>query len=139
MAIVFVSPRRRQKVLFSVIISSFLLFAVFVSLAVFLSKSKTIPVDAVFSKPEISLDFNFLNSELLKSMEKLEKMQIQFDYKATTKEAKETEGKISATSAQEAANILKERGLNVLNLEKSKIGRENPFTPYYQNQAPNKK
>jgi hypothetical protein len=132
MAIVFVSPKKKQKIFFTAIILASLFFVVAVSLGVFLSKAKKVPISEVFLKPEISIDFSFLSSDLLESLEALSKMQIQFDYQAITEDGKKAAGKISATTIEEAKKLLEGQNLKDIVLEKTKAGRENPFAPYYQ-------
>lgn len=133
MAIVFVSPRQRQKMFLTAIIAVFLLIFVIIALSIFLSKPKEVqPTQLVFNKPKVNVDFKVLDSEQFKSLEPFIQMQNQYNYKATTKKGRQIEGKVFATSIEEAQNILTGLNLNVVSVEEIKAGRENPFTPYYQ-------
>lgn len=137
MAIVFVSPRQRQKMFLMIITAVFLLIFVVIGLSIFLAKPKEVPqAQLVFNKPKVNVDFKVLDSEQFKALEPFVQMQNQYSYKATTKSGRVIEGKVFAISIDEAENILKGFNLNIVSVEEVKPGRENPFTPYYQAPAP---
>lgn len=135
MAIVFVSPKQRQRVFFVAIISSFALLLLIIALLIFIPKPKAVLEEEVFSKPKIDINFDFLNSEKIKVLEIPIKTQMQFDYEATTENNKQVSGRISAFSKEEAEVLLKRQKLTVEKLQETKFGRENPFVPYYQTQV----
>jgi len=139
MAIVFVSPRQRQKTFLMAIIAVFVLIFVVIALAIFLARPKEIPqAQLVFNKPKVNVDFKVLDLDQFKKLEPFVQMQNQYDYKATTKTKiiKTIEGKIFAISIEDAQNKLKALNLNVASVVEVKAGRENPFTPYYQAALP---
>jgi hypothetical protein len=129
MAIVFISPKQRQKMFFIGITVVFFLFIISVSLMVFLSKPKQVPQGLVFNKPKINVDLNTLDSDMVRNLEPWSEMKTQFDYRAT-KDGQIVEGKIEANSIEEARKILDDIGLSPSFLEESQIGRDNPFEPY---------
>jgi len=131
MAVVFISPKQRQKVFFLGIISLAALFVIVVAFLVFLSKPEEIPAEIVWNKPKINIDIKVFDSEPFKALELFEDMQIQFKYTALNKKNKIMTGFVSATSLEEAKTILEGMGLAVSSLEEAEIGREDPFTPYY--------
>lgn len=136
MAVVFISPKERQKVFFIGITIVLILFLVSVSFGVFLAKPKEVSSNLVFNKPKITINMSVFDSDQFKKLQPFSEMQIQFQYKARQENQNIIEGFISATSADEARDILENAGLTVINLTEAEIGRENPFTPYFQQAAP---
>ena len=68
MAIVFVSPKKKQILFFSLIAGFFLLLLLTIILFVFLMKPEAMPAEKVFKKPNINIDFSILDSERLKEL-----------------------------------------------------------------------
>lgn len=131
MAVVFISPKQRQKMFFMGITAMFLLFLIIVFLGVFLSGPKEVPQVLVFNKPKVSIDMAIFDSAQFKELQPFIPMEIQFAYKATTKDKKAVMGFISSISEEKAIEVLKDKGLTVTEIKEAEIGRENPFTPYY--------
>ena len=132
MAIVFISPKQRQRMFFTGITILFLLFLLVVSFGVFLSKPKPAPNQIVLNKPKIDINLQVLESEQVKILEPAAQMDLQFKYAAITDKGSKTSGIITAVSETEARKILLGMQMTGIVLEEAKIGRENPFTPYYQ-------
>jgi predicted tellurium resistance membrane protein TerC len=132
MAVVFISPKQRQKVFFVGITAVFLLFLLVISLGVFLSKPKEDSYVLVFNKPKVSIDMSVFDSEQFKNLQLFPEMEIQYSYKALDKNNQPTAGFISATSQDGAVASLKAAGLSVSDIRETGIGRDNPFIPYYQ-------
>ena len=130
MAVVFISPKQRQKMFFMGITAMFLLFLIIISLGVFLSGPKEVPQVLVFNKPKVSIDMSIFDSAQFKDLQPFIPMEIQFSYKATSV-GRPVVGFISAISQEKAIEILEDRGLTVTEIREAEIGRENPFTPYY--------
>lgn len=140
MAIVFISPKERQKALLLGIIGLFVVVLIVIGLTVFLAKPKSVPVEKVFKAPKIEVNFEVLESNQIKNLTVFEKIEKEFNYWAKTKDGSDQQGKITATSSEEATATLEELGLSVVNLEEIKGGKENPFLPYYEvTPAPKKK
>ena len=59
-------------------------------------------------------------------------MNIFYSYKAITKTKQPRGGFISAVSQNEARTKLEGSGLTVVEIKEAEIGRDNPFTPYYE-------
>jgi predicted tellurium resistance membrane protein TerC len=129
MAVVFISPKQRQKMFLVGIATVFLLFLIVVSFGVFLSKPKEIQTPLVFNKPKINIDMKVFDSEQFKNLQPLQNIEMQFSYKGL-KDKKSLTGIISAASLEQARKILEDMGLTVTELKEIEIGRENPFTPY---------
>ena len=110
----------------------FLLFLVVVSLGVFLSKPKEVLPVMVFNKPKVNIDMKVFDSDQFKNLQPFTEMETQYSYKAATKDNKLKTGSISAVSADQAKAVLESMGLSVSELKEIEIGRDNPFTPYYQ-------
>jgi len=132
-AVVFISPKHRQRVFFAGITVIFFLFLLAVSLGVFLAKPKEVSRTIVFNKPKVDINMSIFESEQFKNLQPFTKMQIQYSYTATTKTDQPKSGFITAASIDQAREILVSMGLNIIKLEEAEIGRDNPFTPYYQN------
>lgn len=131
MAIVFVSPKQRQKMFFLGITILFLLVLFTVVIFVFFSKSKPDPEEQVFKKPEIKINFEILDLEQIKGSLLMERVQEEFTYQLVTNKGEQKSGSIFAASMEEAKKILEDLGLSSITLKKVPIGRENPFIPYY--------
>jgi hypothetical protein len=136
MAVVFISPKKRQKTFFMWISGGFVLLLIFISLAVFLSKPPEVQPELVFNKPKVTIDFSILDSEKFKNLEPLMEMLSQYRYTATTSKGKPVEGVVSATSVEDAKRIIESRSLLVSNIKEVQIGRDNPFSPYYVSTLP---
>jgi hypothetical protein len=131
-AVVFISPAHRQKMFFMGITMVFLLILIIISLGVFLAKPSEVSTVLVFNKPKVNIDMGVFSSDQFKNLQPFTQMEIQYSYKATTKDGKSVSGFISANSKDEAQSVLTGRGLNVSELKEAEIGRDNPFIPYYQ-------
>ncbi|MEI7424790.1 MAG: hypothetical protein WCK10_01580 [Candidatus Staskawiczbacteria bacterium] len=139
MAVVFISPIQRQKMFFLGITIMFILFLAVISFGVFLSKPDETSVVLVFNKPKVNVNLDIFTSEQFKGLQEFTEMKIRFEYTVLTKDNREKTGFISATSIKEAEIELQGQGYIVIDLQEAKIGRINPFTPYYQSvviQAP---
>ena len=132
MAIVFVSPKQRQKMFFLGITVLFLLFLSVIGTVVFFSKPEPAPIEQVFVKPKIEINFEILDLEQIRESLLMGRVQKEFSYKATTDKGEQILGKIFADSIEEAKKTLENSGLSSVILEEIVIGRENPFTPYYK-------
>ncbi len=130
MAIVFVSPKQRQKMFFLGITILFLLFLSVIGTIVFFSKPKP-TMEQVFIKPDIEINFKVLDLDQVKGSLLMGKVQREFTYSATTEKGKQESGSIFADSIEEAKKKLEDSGLFLSTLEEIFIGRENPFAPYY--------
>lgn len=132
MAIVFISPKQRQRTFFTGITVVFLLFIIFLSLGVFLSGPKNVSPALVFNKPKVNIDMSIFDSDQFKNLEFFSEMEMQYLYEATDKNNKVQTGSITAPSKEKAEEILKSRGLESIKIKDIEIGRDNPFVPYYE-------
>jgi len=74
MPIVFISPKKRQRQLISFLVGIVAIFLLFLIWKVFLTKPPlTIDFEKIYEFPEITIDFDFLDSEELEGLEFLEK------------------------------------------------------------------
>lgn len=132
MAVVFISPKQRQKMFFLGITVALLIFLTLAFSFVFFSKPKEVNPVLVFNKPKVNINMTIFDSDEFKKLEPFSEMEMQYQYTATDEDNKELQGFISAVSLDEARNILVNMKLNVLTLKPAEIGRSNPFTPYYE-------
>ena len=74
MPIVFISPKKRQRQLISLLVGIVAVFLLFLIWKVFLTKpSLIIDFEKIYEFPEITIDFDFLDSEKLEDLEFFEK------------------------------------------------------------------
>ena len=136
MAVVFISPKKRQKMFFMGITAMFLFLMVAVALLVFLSQPAEVSSQLVFNKPKVSVNLDIFNSEQFKNLELFGQMEMEFSYTATTTKGKTVQGKVSAASEDDARKILGDEQLSVTDIKLLETGRDNPFVPYYQTVVP---
>lgn len=75
MPIVFISPQKRKKQLISFLIGISAIFLVLVVWKVFLTKPCVIAdFEKIYKFPEIKIDFEFLDSEILEKLQPFEKL-----------------------------------------------------------------
>lgn len=129
MAIVFISPKQRQKTFLVGIIITFSLFVIAVSFMVFLAKPEKVSQTLVFNKPKVTVDLKTLDSEVVKNLEPWVVIKTEYQYNAV-KDSEVVEGRIAAESYAKAKKALEDLGFSVNSLEEVKIGRINPFEPY---------
>ena len=139
MAIVFISPKRRQRIFFRGILAFLILLLFIISLIIFPSQFKNetqdIPTKVVFDTPGVVINFESIDSDQVKNLEPFLGVQIEFNYIAQDKDDKQVVGKISATTKDDAKILLEGMGFKVSSLQESNIGRNEPFIPYYQTTA----
>lgn len=130
MAVVFISPKQRQRTFLWGAAIIFLIIVGSLFLAIIFSKPKEpAPAALVFNKPKVSIDMEVFKSEQFLKLKPFEEIQLQFSYKAT-KDGKQVTGYITAATSQEAKKILEGRGYEFIDVREVEIGRDNPFTPY---------
>jgi len=131
MAVVFISPKQRQKTFIAIIVILLVLFLVVLSLRVFSSKPREVPSAIVFNKAKTVIDMKIFNSDQFKNLQPFTEMEIRYNYKAVTKDNKQVIGVISAVSSDQASEMLLSMGLTASEIKEVEIGRDNPFVPYY--------
>jgi len=131
MAVVFISPKQRQRMFFMIITAGLLLFLTIISLGIFLSKPPEVAQTITYNQSKINIDMSIFDKEELKNLKSFADIQPQFSYIARAKNNTEKNGFISADSIIKARSILEDMGLTVLDIRPVKIGKDNPFTPYY--------
>jgi predicted tellurium resistance membrane protein TerC len=135
MAVVFISPKQRQKAFFLGITIILLLFLVAMSFGVFLSKPSEVSTVMVFNRPKVDIDMNIFDSAEFQEIQPFPVMKPQFSYTATTKDNKSQEGFISADSIEQAKKQLEDMGLRIIQIKPVEPGRTDPFVRYYQQAA----
>lgn len=130
MAIVFISPRQKQKVFISGTVTALALAVSIIFFVVFFAKPKEAS-ELVFNKPKASVNVNFLDSNELKNLEPFPEMETEFVYEAFTAKRKKVSGNIWAISEEEAVRLLGELGLSPSKIDEVLIGKDNPFESYY--------
>lgn len=130
MAVVFISPKQRQKMFFTMITVGLLLFLLVISLGVIFSQPEKTVEKVIFNKAKITVDMSIFKQESFKGLQVFPEMHKQFSYNAVARNRTVQNGFISAESEQIAREILENAGLRVSNLQEITVGRDNPFKPY---------
>jgi len=124
-------------VFFIGITAVFLSVLAFVTFLVFMSQPQQVVLELVFNKPKININFSILDSDQFEGLLPFNEMQRKFVYTAASKAGELESGFVSAISIEEARKILQTMGYAVRDIKEAEIGRENPFTPYYQSATSN--
>jgi hypothetical protein len=132
MAIVFISPQRRQRVLIFAVIGFFLLAMVIIALAVYLAKPRVARPEEYFTAPAIRINWGVLKSDQVTNLEAVPAIKKEFQFNAKAPNGTTKTGIVSASSEEEATQALKNLNLTSIVLSELKPGRQNPFSPYYQ-------
>lgn len=132
MAIVFVSPRRKQIIFSALIVSVFILIIIVIALIIFLSKPTPVLESQVFKKPNININLSVLDSDELKALTPMPEMEYNFIYQASDKSGKVVVGNVLAVLEKEAIAKLEAMDLHGISVVKEQTGRDNPFGVYYQ-------
>ena len=106
MAIVFISPKDKEKVFILGIAGLFVLILAIIGLIVFFKKPKKIAVEDVFRAPKIKINFDILKLDKIKELELLPEIEKEFNYEAQTAQGEPKSGKISAPSPEKATQLL---------------------------------
>ena len=132
MAVVFISPKKRQRMFFMGITAIFLLLLVIIFFGVFSPAPKTVTQITVLNKPSVAIDMSIFSSNEFKNLQPFGQINSQYSYTAKTKNNQSKSGLITAATIDQARNILSSNGLTILTLQAAQTGRSNPFAPYYQ-------
>jgi predicted tellurium resistance membrane protein TerC len=133
MAVVFISPKKKQRTFFWGITIALALFLIFVALWVFLSKPAEVPQKLVFNKAKVNVDMSIFNSDQFKNLEIFPEIPIRFSYTAIAQEGGATSGYITAASRGDAEKLLEKMGFVSIDVKDIEIGRDNPFAPSVEN------
>ena len=134
MAIVLISPQKRQKTF--IWIASSLAVLVLLAIAFFIfapmlsNNLNNIPDTGNYITPDIKLNFSIVDSAQVKNLEPFNKIEMEFAYVAQDKSGKQVVGRISAADQDGARKSLEAMGFTIVSLQESNLGRINPFVPY---------
>ncbi len=129
MALVFISPKKRKKILVQIITVFFVFFLIVFSLLIFLKPPEDVLIrEEIFDVKEADIDFKFLESDKLNELILFEeRVKREFDYTAKTEGRRDVEGRVLSFSEKEAIEKLKELGLEEIEVKERQIGRIDPF------------
>jgi len=135
MAVVFISPKQRQKMFIVGITSALGLLLAIIAVIVFFSQpSNEVSQQITFNKPKVSINFNVLESDEFKSLQEFKEMETRYSYTAKIKnqngESETIQGYVTANSKDEAEKKLQDLGYTIEELKEAEMGRENPFKDY---------
>ncbi len=127
MAIVFISPQKRKKILLQSVTALFGVILVTFSFVMFFRTPKP-TIEVTFEPEEIKINFGILEKEQINNLKLFEiKVKKEFNYQARNVEGEEEEGKIVAVSVEKAEDTLEELGFMRIEIEEPEKGRGNPF------------
>lgn len=135
MAITFISPQKRQRVIFGGISLLVLLVLAGGSIVALLPEIKNqltvIPIEGNFKMPDIKVDFVLVDSDKVKNLEPFLDIQTEFVYVAKNQDGTEAGGTIVSSSKEEARKTLEGMmELTVISLEQANLGKSDPFIAY---------
>jgi hypothetical protein len=137
MAIVFISPKSKQRMFYVGIIMLLILFLIIISSIVFLpeflNKNKSIPIKEILDKldkSDVVINFNIMDSDKVKNLDPFDSQETEFTYVVFDQEGKQITGSISAVIKDDAQKLLEGAGFKVSSLKEMDIGREEPFVSY---------
>lgn len=130
MAIVFISPKEKQKVFFGAIAGVFGFIVIVIAIIILLSRPAPIAQEKVFKKPPIKINFALLDSDKLKNLQPFPQIEAEFTYTAKDAEDRDVAGKITAASEDDARKAIEAMNLKILTINGPLLGQDNPFTPY---------
>ncbi len=130
MAVVFVSPKKRQRTFFLVMGLAALGIFGLVFVWIFLAGPSKSKVPITFNKPKVTVNLTSMDSDQFRQLEPFTPIPLQFAYEAENRVRQKVKGVISATSEEEARKALEANGLVVGKIGLIIPGRDNPFTPY---------
>jgi hypothetical protein len=130
MAVVFISPKKRQQTFFVVGGIGVLLFVGLITLLVFAWGPSSASLVGQYNKPKVVVNLGLLDQTEVKNLTYFDMIPLQFSYTAQTKAGKKVTGLISSDSQEDAQAALVKGGLQVGQLTEIEPGRSNPFIPY---------
>jgi hypothetical protein len=132
MAIVFISPQKRQRTLIFSIAGFFALVLLAIGLSVFLAKPQVAPAQQYFTATPININWKVLKSDQFTKLVPVPEVEKEFQFSAKAADGSAKTGIVSAVSEDDANKALQNLSLASIVLTELKPGRDNPFSPYYQ-------
>ena len=133
MAIVFVSPKKRQRIFIAAVAAALVFVLAVIVFTTFIpeitKKFGDIPVNGSKNVPEIKINFEVVDSDAVANLEPTRAIAKELPYSAKDSKGKQITGVISADSEIAAKKLLEERGFVDIVISKIKTGRSNPFAP----------
>lgn len=136
MAIVFISPKKKQRLIFWAFSLGLVLVLMLISAVSLLPEIKNeltiVPEQSSVAAPDVSIDFTIIDSQKIKDLESFDGVAMDFSYQAKDAAGKSVSGQISAASLDLARQTLEKQGLLVSSIQPVQAGRSDPFNAYYQ-------
>ncbi len=134
MAIIFVSPKRKQRMFFLGMAMLLVLFLIIISLIIllpeFLNKTQNIPTEVSSNMPNVTINLNTIDSDVVKNLDIFSNLETEFTYVIQNQSGQQATGNIIAISKDSIQKIFEKRGIKVISLKEANIGRDNPFVSY---------
>jgi hypothetical protein len=133
MAIIFISPKAKQKSFLKMFIigsTAVVIILVLMAAILWLININQGMVSANPVSPDLSVNLKVLDSDTVKNLQSFADLEVQFSYVVHDKDDKQIEGTISAINQSTAKSLLEASGFKVLILKEVVQGRSEPFTAY---------
>lgn len=134
MAIVFISPKAKQRTFLKAIITvaglSLVIFFLVVLMIWLVNKNKNIAQDGFSGPPNITINFNVIDSDQVKNLEPFTSLETEFTYLVQDQTGKQVQGNISAPSKEAAQKLLEDSGMKIISIKETIIGNNQPFASY---------
>jgi|GEM_PF-6480159 len=132
MAIVFESPKRKQRIFVRILTVGLIGGLFLVSLLIFPPGAREAASDISGSGnqpvgPEINLDI--FQSDQVQQLQPFSNAIVQFDYVGINAKGRHVSGTIVAANIDQATTLLQANGVQVTSISESVIGRGEPFSP----------
>ncbi len=134
MAILFTSPKKKKRVLFTTVAIVLVLFLAIVSAVVFLPEflntKQPAPAQVSQSTQDSIINLHALDLDKVKNLESFPPLETPFTYVVQDQDGREITGSISAVNEDDARKLLEGSGLKVSSIQEANVGNSNPFDPY---------
>ena len=134
MAIILVSSKKKKKMFLTIVILSLIFVLFIISLIIFPpsfgGEPKMISREKII-RPDITINFNVLDSEQVSGLETFVDIKTEFAYTAEDKDGTKVQGSLQSLNKNEVKATLEQSGLKVLTVQEVLLGKNEPFAPYY--------
>jgi hypothetical protein len=141
MAIVFISPKGKQRLFFTgmamLSIAVFMVVGLFILIPDFFGRNKYTPTKRALTEADIAtvninfkFDFSIMDSAKVKNLKLFDQIETSFAYVVVDQQGKQIIGNVSAVDQGNAQKALESNGYKVVEIKEANIGRNNPFVSY---------
>ena len=122
--------KKQQKLIIALVILIILIMAINYKNFFLKPEVEQVSFDQSVIPLRININFDILDSAMLKMLVPFGLVTIEFEYQGMTADGELQSGTISGSSMEDILRQLEELGLSDVSLGDTEIGRRNPFIPY---------